>query len=131
MSLASRSTPDERPLLLVVEDEPMVRELIVCELEDAGYDTVEAEDGVGAVAHLRQYPAIALLFTDIRLPGDMSGWDIAECARTLRPGLPVVYATGYSGDDLRLVSGAIFLKKPYRPSAVIEAICGLGVAAAP
>ena len=120
--------PSARPLLLVVEDEPLVRELIVLELEDAGYDVAEAEDGPTALAILAREPGVALLFTDIRLPGGMTGWDIAERARVLRPGLPVIYTTGYSSEDLRLVAGAQFLKKPYRAAMVIAAIAQYGIA---
>lgn len=130
MSLAHRS-PAARPLLLVVEDEPLVRELIVLELEEAGYDIVEAEDGPTAIGILEREHDVVLLFTDIRLPGGMTGWDIAERARAIRPGLPVIYTTGYSSDDLRLVAGAHFLKKPYRPAMVLDAIAGMGIAGAP
>ena len=119
---------DPRPLLLVVEDEALVRQLIVLELEDAGYDVVEAETGEEALAALRRNPGIQLLFTDIRLPGTLCGWDIAEQARAIRPDLPVIYATGYSG-DLRLVPGSEFMRKPYKPSAVIDCMRMLGVAA--
>lgn len=120
-----------RACLLVVEDEPLVRELIVLELDDAGYDVIEAGDGATALRLLADNPRVALLFTDIRLPGGMTGWDIAERARVLRPGIPVIYATGYSGDDPRLVPGAHFLRKPYRPAMVIDAIASLGVDGAP
>lgn len=126
MSLAARRQP-ARPRLLVVEDEPLVRELIVLELEDAGYDVVEAEDGPTALRLLADDADIALLFTDIRLPGGMTGWDIAEQARGLRPDLPVIYCTGYSSDALRLVPGAEFMKKPYRPAAVVAAIGKFGI----
>lgn len=117
----------DQPRLLVVEDEALVRELIVLELEDAGYCVVEAEDGPTALRMLEEHGDIALLFTDIRLPGGMTGWDIAEKARALRPGLPVIYTTGYSSDELRLVAGAHFLKKPYRPAMVLEAIGKFGI----
>jgi CheY-like chemotaxis protein len=117
----------DRPRLLVVEDEALVRELIVLELEDAGYAVVEAEDGPTALRLLEEHGDIALLFTDIRLPGGLTGWDIAERARALRPGLPVIYTTGYSNDELRLVAGAHFLKKPYRPASVLEAIGKFGI----
>lgn len=105
-----------------------MRQLIVLELEDAGYDVIEAENGDEALDALRSYPAIELLFTDIRLPGALSGWDIAERARAMRHDLPVIYATGYSG-ELRIVPGAEFLRKPYKPSIVIEHMRALGVAA--
>lgn len=128
MSPTNTLQPAARPLLLVVEDEPLVRELIVLELEDAGYDVAEAEDGPTALAILAREPGVALLFTDIRLPGGMTGWDIAERARDLRPGLPVIYTTGYSGGELRLVAGAQFLNKPYRSAMVIAAVAQSGIA---
>lgn len=115
-----------RPLLLVVEDEALIRQLIVLELEDAGYDIIEAENGDEALDALRRYPAIELLITDIRLPGGLNGWDIAEQARAMRHDLPVIYATGYTG-ELRIVPGGEFLRKPYKPSFLIERIEALGV----
>lgn len=132
MTLATTPFPSDvspacKPRLLVVEDEALVRELIVLELEDAGYAVVEAEDGPTAIRLLEEHADIALLFTDIRLPGGLTGWDIAEKARALRPGLPVIYTTGYSSEDLRLVAGAQFLKKPYRPAAVLETIGKFGI----
>lgn len=123
----SDSSSAPKPCLLVVEDEALVRELIVLELEDAGYAVVEAEDGPTAIRLLETHDDIALLFTDIRLPGGLTGWDIAEKARALRPGLPVIYTTGYSSDELRLVAGAHFLKKPYCPAAVLEAVGQFGL----
>jgi len=126
-SFRSNASPARKPCLLVVEDEALVRELIVLELEDAGYAVVEAEDGPTAIRLLETHDDIALLFTDIRLPGGLTGWDIAEKARVLRPGLPVIYTTGFSSDELRLVAGAHFLKKPYRPAAVLEAVGRFGI----
>lgn len=126
--MATAPIDDARPLLLVVEDEALVRQLIVLELEDAGYDVVEAETGEEALAALRRYPGIQLIFTDIRLPGTLCGWDIAERARAMRPNIPVIYATGYSG-ELRLVPGAEFMRKPYKPAAVIDCMRNLGVPA--
>ena len=107
-----------------------MRALIVLELEDAGYEVLEAEDRPTALRVLAEDEDIALLFTDIRLPGGLTGWDIAEKARAIRPDLPVIYTTGYSSDDLRLVAGAHFVKKPYRPAMVIETIGKLGLAGA-
>ena len=127
MTAAPARASDPCALLLVVEDEPMVRDLIVMELEDAGFSILEADNGDQAVAILAQNPDVQLLFTDIRLPGRLTGWDIAERARELRPDIPVIYATGYSAGDLRLVEGAIFMKKPYKPSAIVDAVRSLGV----
>src|SRR5829696_926234 len=81
--------------VLVVEDEWLVRELIVGELLDAGFDVVEAESGEAALARYHEHNP-DVLFTDIRLPGQIDGWDVAERCRASNSDLPVVYATGYS-----------------------------------
>jgi CheY-like chemotaxis protein len=104
-----------------VEDEALVRETIAGELEDAGFVVLEAETAEEGFAILQQRP-VGVLFTDIRLPGPMDGWDLAEKARSLHPDLPVIYATGYSADEPRFVSNSLFLRKPYLPSAVVAAV---------
>ena len=110
--------------VLVVEDEPLVRDTIVQELEAAGLSVLEAETAEAGLAILNQRP-VCLLFTDIRLPGPMDGWGLAEAARSLQPDLPVIYATGFSAEEPRLVPQSVFLRKPYRPSAVLSAIAKL------
>ncbi len=114
------------PTVLVVEDEWLVRDTIARELEDAGYAVIEAESGETALAAF-EADEIDLLFTDIRLPGAVDGWRLAETVRSMRPDLPVIYATGYSPAERRQVPESVFLGKPYRPSAVIEAARRLGV----
>lgn len=109
------------PMVLVVEDDPLVRELIVVEIGEAGYGVSEAETAEEGLEILtRDEPA--LLFTDIRLPGSINGWQLAEEARRLFPALPVMYATGYTDEAPRLVSGAVFIRKPYRPSEILRHI---------
>ena len=119
-----------RPTVLLVEDEELVRLVIGDELRDAGYEVVEASNGTEALDMLNNGAAVDLLFTDIRMPGELSGWDVAERARSVRPDIPVIYASGFSDDQQRIVPGAYYFKKPYRASAIIEAACGLGVAPA-
>jgi CheY-like chemotaxis protein len=106
---------------LVVEDEPLVRDTIVHELEEAGFGVLEAETAEAGLAILNERP-VCLLFTDIRLPGSMDGWGLAEAARALHPDLPVIYATGFTAEGPRLVPKSVFLQKPYRPSAVLSVI---------
>jgi CheY-like chemotaxis protein len=107
--------------VLIVEDDDLVRDLIARELEEAGYVVVEAvtaEDGLKVLEH----QPVNALFTDIRLPGALDGWQLAERARKLDPVLPVIYATGYSEETPRVVTGGVFLRKPYVPSTVMAAL---------
>ena len=107
--------------ILVVEDEEMLRELAVEALQDAGFEVIEAASGEEAMSRCREHIADAL-FTDIKLPGKINGWDIAEHCRMENPALPVVYATGYSHVEHRAVPGSRFFQKLYRAEQIINAI---------
>ncbi|KQP55232.1 response regulator receiver protein [Methylobacterium sp. Leaf399] len=108
--------------VLMVEDESLLLEVITADLEDAGFTVTSAANAENAITLLREGLAVDLLFTDIRLPGAMDGWQLAEAARRLRPGLPVIYATGFTTTPPRLIEGSMFFTKPYRASAIIRAI---------
>lgn len=118
------ATPEHRiaPRILMVEDEPLLLEVITADLEDAGFSVLPAATAEVALNILKAEAAVDLLFTDIRLPGEMDGWQLAEAARTLRPGLPVIYATGFTQTPPRLIEGSLFFTKPYRAAALIKAI---------
>lgn len=104
-------------LILVVEDHGPLRALAVELLARLGYATLAAEDGHEALEVLRTEEGIAVLFTDVVLPGGMSGADLARQARDLRPDLKVLYTSGYSEDAVtqrgRLDPGVDLLEKPY------------------
>jgi CheY-like chemotaxis protein len=117
-----------RVSVLVVEDEPLILDIVADELNDAGFNVLQATTGEEAVAILNTVPLIDLLLTDIRLPGSVDGWGVAEHAREIFRTLPVIYVTGYSGKPVRQVPDSILLMKPYRPSAVVKAAKVLGVA---
>ena len=112
--------------LLVVEDDAMVRGYVVAQLEAAGYGVRQAKDGSSALAMLAADTAIVLLFTDVMMPGGMTGRELAIAARGLRPELKVVYTSGYTENaivhDGRLDEGVRFLGKPYRPAALLRMI---------
>ncbi|HWF09641.1 MAG TPA: response regulator, partial [Bryobacteraceae bacterium] len=91
--------------VLLVEDDPLIREIVVEALRDAGFDVIQAADGEEALTWCRQRVADVLV-TDIRLPGKIDGWQIAECCREQDPFLPVIYATGYSPVEARPVLGS-------------------------
>lgn len=118
-------TREPTAVVLIVEDEPLVREIAEEEFADAGFRVIAVGDGEQALERLESEPKIDLLFTDIRLPGALDGWAIAREARSRRPELPVIYATGFSAGPADVVAGGILFKKPYKVSAIIAAAAGL------
>jgi len=116
-----------KPTILLVEDELLLREMTALDLEDLGYRALCAQDGGHAWKQLTSGVPIGVLITDIRMPGDCDGWELARRARALRPDLPVIYISGYSADAPQPVPGSIFLKKPYRLEEVQRALAQLGV----
>jgi CheY-like chemotaxis protein len=113
---------DEKLVVLVVEDDVLVREAIVLELEDAGLDVVTAQSGDEASFLLTKIKRIDLLLTDIRMPGRINGWVLADMARCRRPNLPVIYASGFDPQQAREVEDSIFVAKPYRTGDILAAI---------
>jgi PAS domain S-box-containing protein len=112
--------------ILLVEDDPGVRAVSVKMLRAQGYRIVEAGDGKEAIALLEGNQRFDLLFTDIVLPGGMNGIEIVEAAQKLRPGMKVLYTTGYAegavahNDELAL--NADVVNKPYRRSELLEKV---------
>jgi CheY-like chemotaxis protein len=101
-------------LLLLVEDDQLVRMTLAEGLSDAGFEVLEAEDAESGLALLASRPDIAVLLTDINLPG-ADGFALAHAARVLRPQLPVVYASGRYREAVpdRALPDAAFLAKPF------------------
>ena len=83
-------------VVLVIDDEPIVRMLIVEVAEEAGYTTLEADDGPSGLKILASDVKIDLLITDVGLPGGMNGRQVADAARVTRPDLKVLFVTGYA-----------------------------------
>ena len=103
--------------VLVVDDEPTVCMLVTEVLEDLGYTHIEASDGAAGLGLLQKAARVDLLVTDVGLPGGMNGRQLAEAARQLRPGLKVLFITGYAetavmGND-QLEAGMFLLTKPF------------------
>ena len=103
--------------VLVVDDEPTVRMLVTDVLEDLGYRALEAGDGAAGLKHLQSNTRIDLLVTDVGLPGGMNGRQVADAARSLRPGLKVLFITGYAENAVlshgHLDRGMHVLTKPF------------------
>ena len=108
--------------VLVVDDEPTVRMLVAEVLEDLGYTALEAEDGPAGLKVLRSNARIDLLVTDVGLPGGMNGRQVADAARALRPGLKVLFITGYAENAVlshgHLDAGMHILTKPFAMDAL-------------
>lgn len=108
-------------VVLVVEDEWLVRDAIVQALRDAGWQVLEASKAEDAIALLRAGYNVDVVFTDIQLAGQLCGWDVAEQFRAVREDAPVIYASGNSADRSRRVAGSLFFNKPYQPAEIVEA----------
>ncbi len=119
--------PGARRLILLVEDEPLLREMTAESLRDQGYDVLEADDAAAALAALAQGARPALLVTDVGLPNGANGRQLAEAARTTRPGLPVLFVTGYEGggQEGRLEPGMAVLRKPFRLNVLGKQVAAL------
>ncbi len=110
--------------LLVVEDEKSVRELVARILEKQGYHVLLAGTAAEALELWRAHrEEVALLLTDLIMPGNMNGRDLAEALRKDRPDLKVIFTSGYSADivgkDFKLESEMYFLQKPYPPQTLV------------
>ncbi|TPG26691.1 PAS domain-containing sensor histidine kinase [Variovorax guangxiensis] len=117
--------PAPRPgfgTVLVVDDEPSVRTLVTEVLGDLGYRTLEAEEGATGLALLQSSVAIDLLITDVGLPGGMNGRQLADGARASRPGLKVLFITGYAENAVlgngHLDPGMEIMTKPFTLDAL-------------
>ncbi len=106
------------PRLLLVEDEFLIRLTLSETLVDDGFEVVEAEDGGAALALLAQQQPIALMLTDIQLPGALDGHALAERARSTRPDLPVIFMSGRPPDAPPASRLDTYVSKPYSPAAV-------------
>jgi two-component system, cell cycle sensor histidine kinase and response regulator CckA len=123
-------TPLERPedphggseMILVIEDEDVVRNLAARGLRDQGYSVVEARDGVQALQFIEQHlGAIDLVISDVVMPG-MGGREFGQQLARLEPTLPVLFMSGYTGEDVvqrgLLEPGAPFQQKPFTPASL-------------
>jgi len=102
--------------VLLAEDDPAVREVTAEVLKEMGYDVIEATDGASALRQLTALPRIDLLVCDLALPGGVNGRRVAETGRALRPGMKVLFITGYgeSAEGANVpASDAPVLLKPF------------------
>jgi two-component system, OmpR family, response regulator len=126
----SAAAPSRRSIL-IVEDDPITRAIIVRFFEVAGLAVHAAETGAEALSILRdQGSAIDWLLTDIHLPGEISGWIVGAEFNLNHPLRPVIYATASAEQTLVQAAGSVFVQKPYSPSEVMAVFRDLEARAA-
>jgi PAS domain S-box-containing protein len=126
------SAPTTAPILnghetiLVVEDDAMVRDFVVAQLQGLGYTTIAAANGREALSHVLSGAAFDLVFTDVILPGGINGRELAEEVVKRRPGVGVLFTSGYTDNAIvhhgRLDQGVLLLSKPYSKSELARMV---------
>jgi DNA-binding response OmpR family regulator len=114
--------------LLLVEDEPMILLNVEESLVEGGFEVTTALNGREAIARLEEHSdGVAGLITDVRLGGDIDGWDVARRARELDPGVAVIYMTGDSAADWASqgVPNSLLVQKPFAHAQLVTAISTL------
>jgi PAS domain S-box-containing protein len=113
-------------VVLVVEDDALVRRYVVTQIESLGYVTLQASNAAEALDIIGSAAAIDLLFTDVIMPGHMNGRQLADEASRQRPSLKTLYTSGYTENAIvhhgRLDTGALLLTKPYRKADLARMI---------
>ena len=115
-----------RRVVLVVEDEALLRENAVEMIAEAGYDVLEAADADQAIAILEARPDVHVVFTDIQMPGSMDGLKLAKFVRGRWPPIAIVATSGRLAlGEGELPEGGVFIPKPYSFGAVATALRGV------
>jgi CheY-like chemotaxis protein len=117
----------EMPLILVVEDEELIRSLVEETLREGGFEPAIATAGEEAVTLLKGHGKYRALVTDINLKGQMDGWEVAQHAREIEPDFPIVYMSGTAAADWtsKGVPNSIMLSKPFAPAQLLTAVANL------
>jgi CheY-like chemotaxis protein len=112
--------------IFVVEDDTLVRNFVTAQLQSLGYKTIAAADSSAALQLIEAGQGFDLLFTDVVIPGGMSGRELADEVAKRRPGLKVLYTSGYTDNAIvhhgKLDDGVLLLTKPYRRNQLAEMI---------
>jgi PAS domain S-box-containing protein len=119
-SLAPSGIEGGNEVVLVVEDDALVRRYVITQIESLGYTTLEASNAAEAMIIINTAATIDLLFTDVIMPGSMNGRQLVGEALKRRPALKTLFTSGYTENAIvhhgRLDSGVLLLAKPYRKS---------------
>ncbi|WP_407523819.1 response regulator [Methylobacterium oryzisoli] len=115
--------PEKRQIVLVVEDEPILRMMAVDLVEDAGFEAVEAAGADEAIRILESRLDIRIVFSDIDMPRGMDGMRLAACIRERWPPIEIILTSGYhEAKDVVLPTRGVFFAKPYRHKDVVATL---------
>jgi CheY-like chemotaxis protein len=110
-------------VVLVVEDDVLVRMLACDILKDGGYDALEAVSAQEALVLLDARPDVALMFTDVDMPGEINGLGLARLVGLRAPSLPILVTSGATAvSSVDLPVNGRFLQKPYTPSVLLDVV---------
>jgi len=126
---AQDSPQHDQKVALVIDDEPLLRMIMVDALTDEGYHVLEAADGVAGLEIFRAHPDIDVLVTDIGLPKGLTGKQVADQARAVRPELGTLFVTGYAAtsdfNHTDLGANMDLLLKPFEMKEFISKVTQL------
>jgi two-component system, response regulator PdtaR len=115
-----------QPVILVVEDDPIIRMGALQFVTDAGFEAIEASNADEAIRVLEARSDIHLVFTDVGMPGTMDGIKLAHYIRRRWPPVKLIVASGkVKVDESHLPAGARFFPKPYSQSTIVRAMMGM------
>ena len=118
-----QSTPLKSPVVLVVENEAIIRLELAHELANMGLAMLEADSADEAIALLDAYPQIQIMLTDIKMAGSMDGFSLAYQVRDRWPPVKIIVASGMLGTRFSdLPAGSILVAKPYKPEDIKRAM---------
>ncbi len=125
-AVAASGVGSDSATILLVEDDPLVLDFAHSMLEAAGYQVLHADNGAAALEIINSRHDIDLLFTDVVMPGGISGKELADRAREVRPELKVLFTSGYTENAIvhhgRLDADVQLLSKPYRQADLLRKI---------
>lgn len=118
--------PERKPTVLVVEDEPMIREIVRDVLTDAAFEVICASSAEAAMAALQASSEIDVAFLDLDLAARGDGYRVAREVRRTHGETLVVYTSGGAQENFQdeRVNGSLFVQKPYRPSQIVDLFKG-------
>jgi CheY-like chemotaxis protein len=123
-----RAVTERKPVVLIVEDEQLLRMNAVEMVEEAGFEAIEASDADEAIRILESRNDIRAVFTDIQMPGSMDGLKLARAVRHRWPPLALIVTSGQADiPEADLPSGGRFLRKPYKPVQIAATLRELGL----